>query len=135
MRPLDIKCALSARLLRSIAQPRAVSSRGSTMQTSNLPVINDNNADALSSAGVTVAKFTAEWCGPCHVLAPIFEQVAAEKADVARFVEVDADASPDLSVQLGVRGLPSILILRGGQTIGRIMGAVPKAEIEEEIAR
>jgi thioredoxin-like negative regulator of GroEL len=69
------------------------------------------------------------------MLAPVFEQIAAERSNVARFVEVDADASPKLSVQLGVRGLPTILVLRDGQPVGRIMGAVPKAKIEAELAK
>jgi thioredoxin 1 len=106
------------------------------MHTTTLPVINDStSAELLNAPGLTVAKFTAEWCGPCHMLAPIFEQVAAEKGAVARFVEVDADASPKLSVQLGVRGLPTILVLRDGQAVGRIIGAVPKSKIEAEIAK
>jgi thioredoxin 1 len=91
-------------------------------------------AEVLGHPGVTVAKFTAEWCAPCHVLAPIFDSVAAAHAGEARFVSVDGDASPETCVRFGVRGLPTILFFRNGQLVSRLVGAVPRAMIEKELA-
>ena len=105
------------------------------MKTTTL--INDSSfkADILDQPGITVAKFTAEWCGPCHALAPVFDAVAAAHENGAKFVSVDADASPEASVQFGVRGLPSILFFKNGELVSRLIGAVPRAHIEKELAR
>src|SRR3954468_15151152 len=99
--------------------------------------INDSTfaSEILSQTGLTAAKFTAEWCAPCHVLSPIFDAVAASHATGARFVEVDADASPQASVRFGVRGLPTILFFRDGEVVSRLVGAVPRAHIEKELSR
>src|SRR4051794_32861272 len=104
------------------------------MKTTTL--INDTSfrTDVLDQPGLTVAKFTAEWCAPCQALAPVFDAVAAVHEDSARFVSVDADASPEASVKFGVRGLPTILFFRDGQLVSRIVGAVPRAHIEKELA-
>ena len=105
------------------------------MKTTTL--VNDASfgTDILDQPGLTVAKFTAEWCAPCHVLAPIVDAVAAARGSEARFVEVDADASPQASVQFGVRGLPTILFFRDGQLVSRLVGAVPRSHIEKELDR
>jgi thioredoxin 1 len=104
--------------------------------TSTVLHATDANFDAMVLSGeITVAKFTAEWCPPCHVLAPIFESVAAARSGHARFVHVDADASPSASARFGVRGLPTMLFFRGGEVVGRVMGAVPAARIDAELDR
>lgn len=104
------------------------------MHTTTL--INDTSfkTDILDQPGLTVAKFTAEWCAPCHALAPVFDAVAGAHATEAKFVAVDADASPEASVRFGVRGLPSILFFRDGELVSRLIGAVPRAMIEKELA-
>lgn len=105
--------------------------------THHLPVVTDADFDAevLGSDMVTVAKFTAEWCPPCHVLSPIFEGLAREMTDKARFVEVDADSSPLASARFNVRGLPTVLYFRNGEVVGRLVGAVPRKQLEEELTR
>lgn len=107
------------------------------MSTTNsiLPAVNDATftAEVVNAPGVTVAKFSAEWCGPCHMLAPIVEGIAAARSDQARFVDVDADASPAASVKFGVRGLPTILFFRNGEVVSRVVGAVPRARLEAEL--
>jgi thioredoxin 1 len=109
------------------------------MNTTNsiLTVVNDANFvnEVVNASGVTVAKFSAEWCGPCHVLAPIVEAIATAHADKAKFVDVDADASPAASAKYGVRGLPTVLFFKNGEVAGRVVGAVPLARLEVELAR
>src|ERR1041385_4422680 len=102
----------------------------------NTTLINDSSfkTDIIDQRGLTVAKFTAEWCAPCHALAPVFDAVADAHAGDAKFVSVDADASPEASVRYGVRGLPTILFFRDGELISRLVGAVPRAMIEKEVA-
>ena len=91
--------------------------------------------DVVRASGVTVAKFTAEWCGPCRMMAPHFEALATARAADARFVEVDADASPAASARYGVRGLPTVLYFRDGALVGQVMGAVPRPKLEAELDR
>jgi thioredoxin 1 len=101
----------------------------------NTTLITDTSfkSDILAQPGLTVAKFTAEWCAPCHALAPVFDAVAAARESEAKFVSVDADASPNASAQFGVRGLPTILFFRDGELVSRLVGAVPRATIEKEV--
>jgi thioredoxin 1 len=91
--------------------------------------------EVVNAPGITLAKFSAEWCGPCHMLSPIVEAIAADHSHHAKFVDVDADASPAASVKFGVRGLPTILLFRDGEVVSRIVGAVPRARIESELTK
>ena len=100
----------------------------------NATLITDTSfkSDILDQPGLIAAKFTAEWCAPCHALAPVFDAVAAAHPE-AKFVSVDADASPDASVRYGVRGLPTILFFKDGEVVSRLVGAQPKAVIEKAL--
>jgi len=79
-----------------------------------------------------VTKFSAAWCGPCKVLAPIFEQVKSEVSDVA-FQEVDVDAESSLAIQYKVRGVPTIVIEKDGQEVKRIVGGTTQAVLTSTI--
>jgi thioredoxin 1 len=105
--------------------------------TTTHALINDASfqAEVLDQPGLTLAKFTAEWCAPCHVLAPVFDAVAGARAAQARFVSVDGDASPQASVRFGVRGLPTILFFKDGELVSRLVGSVPRGHIEKELDR
>jgi thioredoxin len=105
------------------------------MKTTTLTNDSSFQSDILDQHGLTVAKFTAEWCAPCHALAPVFDAVAAAHDAEAKFFSVDADASPEASVRFGVRGLPTILFFRDGELVSRLVGAVPRAHIERELTR
>jgi thioredoxin 1 len=84
---------------------------------------------------LTLVDFWAPWCGPCKMIAPVLEQIAAEKGDAIKIVKVDSDENPRLSARYGVRGIPMLLFFKGGQPVGQIVGAVPKAKIEAAIAQ
>ena len=107
------------------------------MTTANATLLTDASfqAGVLDQPGLTLAKFTAEWCPPCHVLAPVFDAVANARATQARFVSVDGDASPHASARFGVRGLPTILFFKDGQVVSRLVGSVPRGHIEKELDR
>jgi thioredoxin len=79
-----------------------------------------------------VLKFSASWCGPCKVLAPIFNQVKSEVSDVA-FQEVDVDAESALAIQYKVRGVPTIVIEKDGQEVKRIVGGTTQAALTSTI--
>lgn len=71
-----------------------------------------------------VVDFWAEWCGPCKVMSPIFHQVAHELEPEFRFLSVDTEAEPQLSARYDIRGIPSLLVFRHGQVLGRRAGVV-----------
>jgi thioredoxin 2 len=69
--------------------------------------------------------FWADWCGPCHAMAPVIEQAAARLEPRLRVAKVDTEAAPELASRFAVRSLPTLLLVRRGQEIGRIAGAMP----------
>ena len=79
-----------------------------------------------------VTKFSASWCGPCKVLAPIFNEVKSEVGDVM-YQDVDVDQSSDLAIQYNVRGVPTIVIEKDGQEVKRIVGMSTKASLVSTI--
>ncbi|QGA80263.1 thioredoxin [Candidatus Nanohalobium constans] len=79
-----------------------------------------------------VIDFWAEWCGPCKKLAPVYEEVSEEIEEV-NFGKVDMEEHDDLGTQLGVRALPTLLIMKNGEEIARKSGAMPKQKLESWI--
>ena len=71
----------------------------------------------------------APWCGPCRTIAPALEQLAAERAGSLRVVKVNVDDEPAVSAQLGVQGIPTMVLYRAGDEIGRQVGALPADRI------
>ena len=92
-------------------------------------------AEVAAGGMLTVVDFWAEWCGPCKAIAPVLEQVAAQRADTVRIVKVNADEHPRIGMRYGVRGIPTLLFFRGGEVVDRIVGSVAKARIDEVIER
>ena len=79
-----------------------------------------------------VTKFSASWCQPCKVLAPIFNEVKSEVGGVS-YQDVDVDQSSDLAIQYKVRGVPTIVIEKDGQEVKRIVGMSTKASLISNI--
>jgi len=86
--------------------------------------VDDDSFDreVLEAQVPVVVKFEAGWCPPCRALAPIVERVAAESAGRVRFVRVDTDESPRLAERCGIRGVPTMIVFRGGQRVASHLG-------------
>ena len=80
-----------------------------------------------------MVDFCAAWCGPCHMVAPIVEEIAGEYDSRVRVVKLDVDANQDTAMRFGVRSIPSILFFKNGQHVGTVVGLVPKAHLVEKI--
>ena len=77
----------------------------------------------------------APWCGPCHMIAPAVEQLAAELAGRARVAKLNLDENQATANRFGVRSIPTLLVLKGGREVDRIVGVQPKSEIARRVER
>lgn len=80
----------------------------------------------LQAAEPVLVDFFATWCGPCKMLAPALDAVAAEVAGRAKVYKVDVDQSPDVAAQYGVMSVPTLILFKGGQPVKQMVGAQPK---------
>ena len=92
--------------------------------------VDENNfeAEVIKETKTVVVDFNADWCGPCRMLAPVIEQLAAENENV-KFVSVNIDDNEDLAERYDVRSIPCIVVLKDGNEINRSIGYKPKAAI------
>ncbi|HST62322.1 MAG TPA: thioredoxin [Longimicrobium sp.] len=82
---------------------------------------------------LTVVDFWATWCGPCRVISPILEQLATERADALKVAKVDVDENQATAARFNIRAMPTLLFFKQGKVVGQIVGAVPRARIEQAI--
>ena len=78
-----------------------------------------------------VVDFYADWCPPCKIMAPLLDEVARRRAGEMLVVKLDTDRNPVTGQQFGIRGIPTLIAFRSGKEVGRRVGAVPPAELEE----
>jgi thioredoxin 1 len=90
--------------------------------------------EVLSSATPVLVDFWAEWCGPCRMVSPILDEIAAEYSDKIEIVKVNVDEEPQLAMQYGVTGIPLMGIFQGGQLVKQMVGAKPKQAIVADLA-
>ncbi len=100
-----------------------------------LQEINSNNFEELvmKSDKPVLIDFWAEWCGPCRMLTPIVKEMGDEYEGKAVIGKVDVDASPDIAAKYGVRNIPTVLFIKGGEVVDKQVGAVPKSALTEKL--
>ena len=80
-----------------------------------------------------IVDFYADWCGPCKMLAPVFQELAKDMDGTAKFVKVDVDNTQDIAARFQVSSIPTVAILKNGKEVDRIIGFMPKQAIEAKI--
>ena len=98
------------------------------------------DADAGSFAAETsasvpvVVDYWAAWCGPCRMISPVLEDLAKSHAGRLKIVKVDVDANPGLAAQAGAQSIPLLVVMQDGKERDRIVGAMPRAALEQRLA-
>ena len=94
--------------------------------------LNAENFEAETSKGLVLVDFWAEWCGPCRMLGPIFEELSGEIEQV-KFAKLDISENQDLAQKFSVMSIPTLIILKDGKEEDRMMGVVPKEALKDWI--
>jgi len=105
------------------------------MSAATVTVTDDSFAqDVLSSATPVLVDFWATWCGPCRMVAPVLEEIAADKAGSLTVAKIDVDANPGTARDFQVVSIPTMILFKDGKPVTRIVGAKGKAALLREIA-
>jgi thioredoxin 2 len=94
--------------------------------------VTDADFASTIASGAVVVDFWAPWCGPCRTIGPILEQIASERSDL-RIAKLNVDENPRTAGQFGVQSIPLLVFFRDGVERGRLVGAVPRPQIDSAI--
>jgi len=101
----------------------------------NYVTLSDANfeEEVINSDIPVLVDFWAEWCAPCRIIAPIVEELANEYDEKLKVGKVDVDSNPQVSMNYGIRSIPTLLIFKDGKPVDQLIGAVPKNSILEKL--
>ena len=89
---------------------------------------NNFNQEVLNSDKPVLMDFWAPWCGPCRMVSPIVDEIAAQRSDI-KVCKINVDEQPELAARFGVMSIPTLVVMKNGKVINQAVGARPKAQI------
>lgn len=95
--------------------------------------VNEFNKEVENSRGVVVVDFFATWCGPCQMLAPVFESVGHKLEDKAKFLKVDIDESMEIARRYKVMSVPTMIVFKDGKAVEKLIGAMPEQSLLNKV--
>ena len=95
---------------------------------------NEFNSEVINFYGISIVDFWAEWCGPCKMIGPIYEEVAGELTN-AKFTKVNVDECPNLAGKYRVASIPTIMVFRNGEPIDTLVGFMPKPQLKAAVEK
>jgi thioredoxin 2 len=130
-----IRCPNCGKLNRVGAAPRGVPRCGVCHHA--LPWVIDADResfhDELQASVPVLVDFWAPWCGPCRMVSPVVEKIAADNAGRLKVVKLNTDEAPDISARYQIQGIPLLLVLQDGREVDRLTGAPPPAQLRHWI--
>ena len=105
------------------------------METKTTVVLTEKNFEqqVLRSTGLVVVDFWADWCGPCHIIAPVIEELAVAYEGRVKVGKLDTEASPKIAERYGIRSIPTLLFFKDGEVVDQAIGALPKSVLVEKL--
>ncbi|MBO5710151.1 MAG: thioredoxin [Rikenellaceae bacterium] len=100
-----------------------------------LEITTNNLEELIASGKPVVIDFWAEWCGPCRMLTPIIEELAGEYENDVIIGKCNVDDNNDVSMKYGIRNIPTVIFLKGGEVVDKHVGACSKAALAEKIEK
>ena len=103
----------------------------------NLFIVTDDTfqKEVLEAERPTFVDFWASWCGPCKMIGPVFEELSKEYSGKVKFAKVNVDENPKTPTNYGVRGIPTLIMFKGGKVVDQIVGAVPRSQLENIVKK
>ncbi len=97
--------------------------------------VNSSNFDkeVIKAPGLVVADFWAEWCGPCKIYGPRFEEIATSNATKGKFVKVNVEEAEDVASELGIQSIPTTVFFKDGKEVDRVTGLLSKEQLAQKV--
>jgi len=89
--------------------------------------------EVLQADGLVLVDFWAVWCGPCQMVAPVVDEIAAEYAGKLKVCKLNTDENPDIASKYRIMGIPTLMFFKNGAAVDSVVGAVPKAQLKSKV--